>query len=1419
MRQEIKLFIEDREIEFAEPPAILFTYQENDLTNPTVVKNHYTKTVNIEGTPNNNDTFGHIWDLSRYTSHYEGTNLKTGYNASKKAGFQLFVNGELYESGYVKLNKVNRKGKEINYDITLYGGIGDFFYQLSFDENGNKLRLSDLTFLPSSETYYGQTFIYPEGDEHEFDFVVDKETVSRAWNCINWAPDYDAGEPDSTRHWKYINFAPCYEGDPGFSTDKVLINFNDAAIFSAATSGDVTYTAVDGFGMGTLPEKMDAWAVRDLRSYLQRPVLRMKGMIGAIKNYAAKKGYELDLSSKFFSEDNPYYEDTWMTMPLLSEIKLTGTDTTSAGTTNHTWENGATVTYNGINSTRYMIDFTPELPINAAHIDCTIQFGASAQTYINHNMFSSAWIGGERNFSAYGIQLVAHAGTDWNSDIVAASPTAWLTSKVGDDYLKPGETYYTPCEFNSEIIPVFGYFQPQGGGKYKWSTPFTLSMDVPQNARSFSFMIQAVANLTTWERWGRSWFLGKYKLEASGVTYGDRQRRYYSSTNLASTASTNTNYITHYKGSMDGGAVAKTAIETLGYTGAHVTKKLLLDTKYTPAEYLLSFCKLFGLYFLKNPWDNVVHILTRDEFYRTDDITDISDKIDRSQLMEVNPEAFESKFYDFALDSVGGEFSEKYEYTYSRVYGSQRVDTGYEFESEPKQIYSGNCFNTCVCGVQKSKYYLAPLPFVPSYEMPAYVMQDFKYDLYHKQQGSSEYDVYTVEMNNRTDSAEPLKSEKYYDLFSKPQFRDVDGKAVKGENCLLFFNGMVNCQNDSGTTIPYWVTDDVRAMAQLNDGQACWIYTESMLDRNGDLFAIRRTTLPQFTRYIPNPSGTIKYSLDFGEPRQLYSFDVTTNPTSTIYAKYWQDYIEDMYNEDTRVVKAKVLLEQRPNPDYLRKFWWFDNALWRINKIEDYNISAFDTTTCEFVKVHHPENYGAANPSSVKLTADKYTVATTGETVTLTIECAGNWTFGGDWYAFNTSSATAGTGNATVVVAVNPLNSREDREVRLRATCTDDDSFSEISIKQPGAVLSLLRDGYGGEIPYTGATVMFTVASTLDWHFAGGNSSMFTAVPNSGTPTTGTSVAVTVGQNDGTHRTIQLRIENSAGAWTSAYIDQEAAYSPNATLIASSSSIPKSGGVVTVTAITNFDGWQTYSWGTYTPTISPTTGDSGTTVITMIFPANTGGTAATGVTTLSYNGSNSYGYYHWTQEGPFSLKYHSGLSTLGRDQYNININTLEPGGFLNATGGTVNPLSSIYSAATRWLSFDDTVACMTNSAFTHAKQEVMTTAQGLSWIELPASVTAVTDYAFADCTDLTGITCSGVSYFGTGVFSGCSGLQTLHLGTGVTYIGHGAFAGCTGLLRIDYDGTTAQWNAIPKESDWTDQGGFYIQCSNGQVAP
>ena len=59
----LKLYINDRLVEFTADPNVLYTYQTTDMSNPTAVKNSFSKTITIEGTPNNNDIFGHYWNL------------------------------------------------------------------------------------------------------------------------------------------------------------------------------------------------------------------------------------------------------------------------------------------------------------------------------------------------------------------------------------------------------------------------------------------------------------------------------------------------------------------------------------------------------------------------------------------------------------------------------------------------------------------------------------------------------------------------------------------------------------------------------------------------------------------------------------------------------------------------------------------------------------------------------------------------------------------------------------------------------------------------------------------------------------------------------------------------------------------------------------------------------------------------------------------------------------------------------------------------------------------------------------------------------------------------------------------------------------------------------------------------------------
>ena len=135
-------------------------------------------------------------------------------------------------------------------------------------------------------------------------------------------------------------------------------------------------------------------------------------------------------------------------------------------------------------------------------------------------------------------------------------------------------------------------------------------------------------------------------------------------------------------------------------------------------------------------------------------------------------------------------------------------------------------------------------------------------------------------------------------------------------------------------------------------------------------------------------------------------------------------------------------------------------------------------------------------------------------------------------------------------------------------------------------------------------------------------------------------------------------------------------------------------------------------------------------------------------------------------------------------------------------------------------------------AFTYCRSlQTVTFGEG-SWL------TRVGDYAFNMCTALTGITLpDGVTAIGQGafwgagltditfgensqlteispkIFYGCNALTSVTIPVGVTKIGANALRGCTGLVDLHYAGTTAEWNAITKGTNWDyNTGNYTLHC-------
>lgn len=1139
MKGEIQLYIGGVPVELTQDLPILFTYSVDELTNPTVVKNSYSKTITIEDSPENSKLFGQFWNVERVQS-IDG-DFGTTFNPSKRVPFTLYVNGEIYQEGYAKLMNVKTSadgsrgnGKNNTYEVNLYGGLGSFFYNLSYqgDENegDNKKKLSDLRFMSGSTT----------PSEREFDFVIKKETVQDAWNNIT---------ADTSSIWHYINFMDSYDGYPDdFDADKVLVNLGETASTPSSSDGpparrpggrstanafinttsttDGSYASYDGYVLAELPKEHTAQEMREYRSYLMRPVVRVKEIINACCNPENNGGYTVDLDPTFFTDDNPYWNLAYMSLPLLTSMDFNGNEgddqtgvtvtigsTTSGGTKTGQIYTETTVFNVGTITANTSFNLSMDLDLFAIMNSLPSGYKTQDSTWVNdHSVVGGMYMEpcgiypcaySTRSGTYYPgticVQLVAYSR---DGKVVTGSEVFNCTSGYNPHRTSSGggrggattvSTYVpTPNDF-SAFTPGYettyttksGEFRPVNGSSTRWKMQDKLSFKLKKLPKTCTLkLIVSKVN-------GTSMSISNKAMAMFQRYYGDY---------TTSGGYLNSSYSTYYRSpatinyfdyEVSNISVSLNEGDETIRTGAKFTKADLLNTDYTPAEFLLSYAKLFGLYFEKDKYDDLIYVRTRNTFYRKENVRDLSKMIDRSKTTQMTPIVFDAKWYNFNYDMEGSLFSEQYESTYGQPYGIQRVNTGYNFDSNEKKLYDGNVFKGGVECLEKSdmfSYVTGNTQALVDVSWKPWMFDGYSYNLYNVNDMSD-----TVEMEMPTmvkkGSLLSYSNYKYYDLFSKLQFHGDDNSAAEGANVLVFFNGSVPTKTrNTDETLYYWITDDNAYMNTLNDGQPCWLYTTTATDKGGSSIAIQVTEIPQFTRYLANPNaGQILQSWDFGTPKQLFIPNYTTDYDSTLYTNYWQSYIRDMYDVNTKKLSCWVKFDERPEQEWLRDFYWFDNCIWRINKIEDYNVVSQDSAKVDFIKVQDMDNYSnvdVATLPSISISASTNSISNSATTVTIyvTVSDGGNWYVSDYVYNGYNPSVSSGHGNGSFTIQI-PANYNNYTVVHHISVYNDNGEQAWCEIAQGNVVLTVTEFAAhtGQDIPWSGGTQMYDVRSTYPW--------------------------------------------------------------------------------------------------------------------------------------------------------------------------------------------------------------------------------------------------------------------------------------------------------------------------------------------------
>lgn len=1127
MREDINLYLGGKEVEFSADPKILFNFKLTELENPTIVRNSWSKTLTIPSTAANDDIFNHFWNLER-------TNDYVDFNPMLKTDFELYINNTLIQKGYCKLDSVKCSKNKTEYQISLFGGLGDFFYNLSYwggNENDDKKTLASLNYASGNGDVWG--------NNPNLDFTINKETVKAAWDSLMGTAVDDK--------WNVINFAPCYNGIPAdFDADKAIVNNVglDTMYFKNRTSGD-TDTAdyyqpmingtpnLSGYTLAELREELTADETFDLRSYLNRPVINVYRTILACCNPENNGGYQVKLDSHFFHSSNPYYygKNAWMTLPSLRDLEIDGGSQTEEIT-------GATVTT--INKNRSVVNYSTSTLSELNNVRLKVNVGlnmgsTTATTLYSYFDYSSTPASINMNYIKYAtfnvgatFQLFAR---DNDGKICAQSKAYCLSTNQYSP--NDGKTVWADFNVNGYPKPTqVVYKQGKWVKRYnQWifcdmqgnqvDIEFTFPTSTPISSIEIISQINGGWKATRKGRWNpvNTTYYGSYDdydemVMWDRTSYTDSGNKTAEQIMASAVNGTFVYRITDFYGEASD-------YEAL-FSNTHISKDKLLSTSFTPAEFLISYCKLFGLYFYKDPAEvsdnpllfpkGVIHIMDRNTFF-TEEYVDLEERIDRSKDMSITPSMAGSKWYSFDVDPIDSDAQQAYKSTYGYNYGRQLVNTGYNFDSNTTNLYDGNVFKSGIMVWEKDKYFCGNYhrnPRNPG-RVPNFAFNGFKNTLYHPTSGEPEtyeYEVNPIGFKGGVVNPFGLKG---YDTMPKLQCHSDDNSPSDGDGVLLFYKGLVQ------TSRFYWITDDLMEMQTLNGGNACWIMTVDENNGNGSQIAIRTNTLPQFTRDIINyglQEGDIAHSWNFGHPQVTFSPNVYTVDGDSIYDKCWKSYIGDMYNSNGKKLTCYVNLQGIPTNAWLRKWYWFSNGIWRLNAITDYNPADPATTKCEFIKVQDVNNYklGRIEQNGYDgIFLSRYTIEKGGGTISgvITLQNGGNWHSSGNtgmiignnqagitYYEYNALQPVSGRGESTPITVTIPANTgstpiiwsvcfTDSQNNALCATVEQDGEVGApyLNINEPSAVIP--AEGGSATITYnSGNMVESSITATLNLTWA-----------------------------------------------------------------------------------------------------------------------------------------------------------------------------------------------------------------------------------------------------------------------------------------------------------------------------------------------
>lgn len=987
------LYIKGKYVDVDDDQLFLFTYSNTSVESPEAIKNNYSKTITLTGTPNNNKLFDELYLVDSVINRFD---------TSKREQFELYDNGNLIESGYVKLNSIKYEKNNPSYEITLYGMLGDFFYKLAYKDDSNDVELSlkDLQYnYKRMPVLLGQGDDAPSQNVDSLSEDVDETKTLFYWNADfiwnSWLMQFTDKYPHQNECWEdFVTAAPVYSGyNEDFDNDVVVTNMNyphkyDDIMPDIIKNGNETYSTKQNYAKIKADREMDQWEIRDLRSSAQRPAIKLDKLFKKIVDYSKQNGYDIvfDKDIDFTGEKdnalNNYFHKSYILLDIFDtsseQTKLYSLTSTDAQTTSTSGWTENDIKFNdnlSIDTSKYNVTYF-NLLLNERFRPLD---NNDAQTKINNSsnfLTTSAYtFDGEylrdkytSLFGAFVYYFKIYDGDNLVNEkvffvecskrkpkfrnrqqiVFDNSIRRWIVDKIGHevDYKIINENMInaiTPAESDKHFIT--------------FENDITLNFALPRSSNAKVKLLRNYIALERKPEYKRDQWYERpnkmiYKFTGDSVENYSTGKWPSSVTNFTSQSITSTDSNVYY-GSQK-------------FKSQYISKADLFANTSSPFKYLVDWCKLFNMRFITDIVTKTIYIEQHNNYF-VDKIVNLTNKIDYSKDFNINPIYVDKRIYKFGIEADNENYAGYiYKKKYGSNYSSKMFNTKYEFDNETKEVFEDNTYKTNIDYLMSSPYFNTTL-VKDNIQYPNMLLMP-KYE-------------YTLWNNDEEYSQTMFGLQSYYnilpkdDAFYKQCLFDKENKTLESMNSLIMFDRLYIMPAQKGDYKPYMLTDDLPILLSLNNDNNCYLnaYYDDVKHYTPDAYWKLRTQngirdeygttgkIGIWTFMLPimnnNTYEMNKYtqSYYFKEPNPKFEQnDFDSN--ACIFDRYWSDYINDVFDKNTKVIECYAFIDEMP-VDALRKFYLINNSLWSIQEITDYNYKSKEPTKLTLIRVKNKYNY------------------------------------------------------------------------------------------------------------------------------------------------------------------------------------------------------------------------------------------------------------------------------------------------------------------------------------------------------------------------------------------------------------------------------------------------------------------------------